>query len=153
MTSLDLVRRGRWWLGDDPCPDYSIGDRLKAQMMGYRAVADTVRSTVTGAGGDAMVARLSHLREQIDQYAEACENAGSSTSPCSVSGSRCTTLRRPGLRGRRISVDVCAADSGHVRLEGEIKNVGSARNGAVRLGSEFAGPAESEPGECPPLDA
>jgi len=59
------------WLEDNPCPDSSIGSRLKAQMMGYRAVADTVRSTVTEDGGDAMVARLSHLRELIDAHAEA----------------------------------------------------------------------------------
>ncbi len=61
------------WLEDNPCPDNAIGGRLKAQMMGYRAVADTVRSTVTESGGDAMVARLRYLREIIDAHVEAMD--------------------------------------------------------------------------------
>ena len=61
------------WLEHNPCPDPAIGKRLKAQMMGYRAVADTVRCTITEEDGDLMVARLGHLRRLIDQHARAID--------------------------------------------------------------------------------
>ncbi len=191
------------WLEDNPCPDSSIGGRLKAQMMGYRAVADTVRSTITEAGGDAMVARLSHLRELIDRHAKAideiaqlridvAENGESATGPstthrrrvprqsaawegiCSIEGDspfgsrecRVVDISMLGLGitlhhdspsrlvGRRISVDVpAAAESVRIRLEGEIKNAGPTRNGAIRVGIEFDGTAGSEPEEHTQLGA
>src|SRR5580704_4604797 len=46
------------WLEGNPCPDRSAGRHFAAQMMGYRAVADTVRSTITEDDGDAMVVQL-----------------------------------------------------------------------------------------------
>jgi hypothetical protein len=61
------------WLEHNPCPDRAIAKRLKAQLMGYRAVADTVRCTITEEDGDLMVARLGHLRRVIDQHAKAIE--------------------------------------------------------------------------------
>jgi hypothetical protein len=54
------------WIEHHPCPDKQLEKRLRAQMMGYRAVADTVRCTITEEGGDLMVARLSHHRTLID---------------------------------------------------------------------------------------
>ena len=42
-------------------------------MMGYRAVADTVRCTIVEEDGDLMVAQLGHLRRVIDQHAEAID--------------------------------------------------------------------------------
>lgn len=59
------------WIEHHPCPDERLGRRLRAQMMGYRAVADTVRCTITDDDGDLMVARLSHLRSVIDSHTEA----------------------------------------------------------------------------------
>ncbi len=67
------------WLELNPCPDRAIWRRLKAQMMAYRAVADTVRSTVVAADGDAMVAQLIDLREVIDQHADALDVMTTST--------------------------------------------------------------------------
>jgi PilZ domain len=61
------------WLEHNPCPDKAIERRLRAQMMGYRAVADTVRCTIVEEDGDLMVARLGHLRRVIDQHAEAID--------------------------------------------------------------------------------
>ena len=61
------------WIEHHPCPDKQLERRLRAQMMGYRAVADTVRCTITEEGGDLMVARLSHLRNVIDGHAEAID--------------------------------------------------------------------------------
>jgi hypothetical protein len=66
------------WLEDNPCPYKAVGKRLTAQMMGYRAVADTVRSTLTEEDGDAMVARLRHLRDVIDQHGEAIDEVAPS---------------------------------------------------------------------------
>ena len=74
----DVANLAVTWLEDNPCPDKAVGKRLRAQMMGYRAVADTVRSTITEEDGDAMVARLGHLREVIDQHAEAIDKAAPS---------------------------------------------------------------------------
>ena len=68
---FDLADLALRWLEVDPCPDHVVMSRLKAQMMGYRAVADTVRSTITNEDGDAMVAQLIHLRQVIEQHAEA----------------------------------------------------------------------------------
>jgi hypothetical protein len=59
------------WIERHPCPDVQLGRRLRAQMMGYRAVADTVRCTITEENGDLMVAQLRHLRRVIDSHAEA----------------------------------------------------------------------------------
>jgi hypothetical protein len=61
------------WLEGNPCPDKSAGRHFTAQMMGYRAVADTVRSTITEEDGDAMVVQLRHLRDVIDQHAQAID--------------------------------------------------------------------------------
>jgi hypothetical protein len=63
------------WIEHHPCPDKQLEKRLRAQMMGYRAVADTVRCTITEEGGDLMAARLSHLRQVIDQHAEAIDGS------------------------------------------------------------------------------
>jgi len=69
----DMANQGLRWLEVNPCPDRAIGRRLMARMMAYRAVADTVRSTLVAADGDAMVAQLIDLREVIDQHAEAID--------------------------------------------------------------------------------
>jgi hypothetical protein len=69
----DVANLAVEWLEDNPCPDFGVGRRFKAQMMAYRAVADTVRSTITGEDGDAMVAQLRHLRDVIDGHAGAIE--------------------------------------------------------------------------------
>ncbi len=61
------------WLKDNPCPDAAAGRRFKAQMMAYRAVADTVRSTIVAEEGDAMVAQLRELRSVIDQHTDAID--------------------------------------------------------------------------------
>ena len=74
----DVANLAVTWLEDNPCPDNAVGKRLTAQMMGYRAVADTVRATITGEDGDAMGARLRHLRDVIDQHAEAIDGAAPS---------------------------------------------------------------------------
>jgi hypothetical protein len=63
------------WIEHHPCPDKQLEKRLRAQMMGYRAVADTVRCTITEEDGDLMVARLSHLRRVIDLHAEAMDGS------------------------------------------------------------------------------
>ena len=63
------------WIEHHPCPDKQLERRLRAQMMGYRAVADTVRCTITVEDGDLMVTRLSHLRSVIDLHAEAIEGS------------------------------------------------------------------------------
>ena len=63
------------WIEQHPCPDKQLEKRLRAQMMGYRAVADTVRCTITEDDGDLMVARLSHLRQMIDQHTEAIDES------------------------------------------------------------------------------
>jgi hypothetical protein len=57
------------WLELNPCPDRAIGRRLESQMMAYRAVADTVRSTIVAADGGATKARLVDLRKMIGQHA------------------------------------------------------------------------------------
>ena len=69
----DVANLAVQWLEDNPCPDSGVGRRFKAQTMAYRAVADTVRSTITDEDGDAMVAQLRHLRDVIDQHAAAIE--------------------------------------------------------------------------------
>lgn len=63
------------WIEHHPCPDKQLEKRLRAQMMGYRAVADTVRCTITEEDGDLMVARLSHLRNVIDRHAHAIDES------------------------------------------------------------------------------
>jgi hypothetical protein len=62
------------WPEGNPCPDKSAGRHFTAQMMGYRAVADTVRSTITEEDGDAMVVQLRHLRDVIDHHSQAIDN-------------------------------------------------------------------------------
>jgi hypothetical protein len=74
----DVANLAVTWLEDNPCPDKAVEKRLTAQMMGYRAVADTVRSTIAEEDGDAMVVRLRHLRDVIDQHAEAIDEAAPS---------------------------------------------------------------------------
>ena len=63
------------WIEHHPCPDKQLEKRLRAQMMGYRAVADTVRCTITEEDGDLMAARLSHLRKVIDSHTEAIDDS------------------------------------------------------------------------------
>ena len=63
------------WIEHHPCPDKQLEKRLRAQMMGYRAVADTVRCTITEEGGDLMVARLSHLRKVIELHGQAIDES------------------------------------------------------------------------------
>jgi hypothetical protein len=63
------------WIEHHPCPDKQLEKRLRAQMMGYRAVADTVRCTITDEDGDLMVARLSHLRKVIDLHGDAIDES------------------------------------------------------------------------------
>jgi len=63
------------WIEHHPCPDKQLEKRLRARMMGYRAVADTVRCTITEEDGDLMVARLRHLRRVIDLHAEAIDGS------------------------------------------------------------------------------
>ena len=63
------------WIEHHPCPDKQLEKRLRAQMMGYRAVADTVRCTITEEDGDLMVARLNHLRKVIDSHTEAIDES------------------------------------------------------------------------------
>jgi hypothetical protein len=70
----DVANLAVQWLEENPSPDSGVGRRFKAQMMAYRAVADTVRSTITDEDGDAMVAQLRHLRDVIDQHADAIED-------------------------------------------------------------------------------
>ena len=67
------------WIEHHPCPDKQLEKRLRAQMMGYRAVVDTVRCTITEENGDLMVARLSHLRRVIDLHAEAIVGSAQET--------------------------------------------------------------------------
>jgi hypothetical protein len=63
------------WIEHHPCPDKQLEKRLRAQMMGYRAVADTVRCTLTEEDGDLMVERLSHLRKVIDGHTVAIDES------------------------------------------------------------------------------
>jgi hypothetical protein len=63
------------WIEHHPCPDKQLEKRLRAQMMGYRAVADTVRCTITEEDGDLMVARLSHLRKVIELHGQAIDES------------------------------------------------------------------------------
>ncbi len=72
---FDVANLAVQWLEANPCPDTTAARHLRAQMMGFRAVADTVRSTLIGADGDVMVARLWHLREVIEQHALAIEGS------------------------------------------------------------------------------
>lgn len=94
----DLANLALQWLDDNPCPDKSVGRQFKAQMMAYRAVADTVRSTITDEDGDAMVAQLRHLRDVIDRHSEATGVAYSPTyrlpAKAGPDGASITPLRR-----------------------------------------------------------
>lgn len=94
----DLANLALQWLEENPSPDNSVGRQFKAQMMGYRAVADTVRSTITDEDGDAMVAQLRHLRDVIDRHSEATGVAYSPTyrlpAKTCPEGASITPLRR-----------------------------------------------------------
>ena len=70
---FDMAHRAIRWLEHNACPDPAFGRRVKAEMMAYRAVADTVRSTILADEGDEMVAQLSDLRDVINHHAEATE--------------------------------------------------------------------------------
>ena len=193
---FDVANLAVQWLEANPCPDNAVGRRFRAQMMAYRAVADTVRSTIAEEDGDQMVARLCHLRDVVDRHAEAIDemvvprpllvpeagrDAGSveqfrrrvPRQPAYWDGTyriegepeagwrECRvidismfglglTLHHPAptqLVGRRIAVDVPAVgDSVCIRLEGEVRNAGPTAGGDVRVGIEFDGPAEWDPG-------
>lgn len=69
----EMADRAVRWLADNPCPDAATGRRFEAQMMAYRAVADTVRSTLVAQEDDAMVVQLSELRAVIDQHTESID--------------------------------------------------------------------------------
>jgi hypothetical protein len=193
----DMANLAVQWLEDNRCPDAAVGRRFKAKMMAYRAVADTVRSTITEEDGDAMVAQLGHLRNLVDHHADAIDeeallgthlvprsaglNEGSASQYrrrvprqpagwngiCSVEGDNPAGWREcrvidismfglaimfdhpsPSLLvGRRIAIDVPAiGDSVSIRLEGEVKNAGPTPLGAIRVGVEFDGFEEREPG-------
>lgn len=71
---FDMAHRAIRWLEHNACPDPAFGRRVKAEMMAYRAVADTVRSTILADEGDEMVAQLRDLRDVIDHHAEAIED-------------------------------------------------------------------------------
>jgi hypothetical protein len=71
---FDVAHRAIRWLEQNPCPDPVFGRRVKAEMMAYRAVADTVRSTILADVGDEMVTQMSDLRDVIDRHAEAIED-------------------------------------------------------------------------------
>ncbi len=95
----DVADQAVEWLVENPCPDTSLGWRFKAQMMAYRAVADTVRSAISDDDGDAMVAHLRHLRDVIDRHAEAIdemEEARTRTPPeeCGAGEGTVTPYRR-----------------------------------------------------------
>jgi hypothetical protein len=66
----DVANQAVRWLELNPCPDKAIGRRFKSQMIAYRTVADTVRSTIVAADGDAMAAQLIDRQEMIDQHAD-----------------------------------------------------------------------------------
>ena len=70
---FDMAHRAIRWLEHNACPDPAFGRRVKAEMMAYRAVADTVRSTIL-ADGDEMVAQLSDLRDVINHHGKATED-------------------------------------------------------------------------------
>jgi hypothetical protein len=72
---FDVADLAVHWIEHHPCPDKQLERRLCAQMMGYRAVADTVRSTITEDDGDLMVARLNHLRNVIDGHTDAIDGS------------------------------------------------------------------------------
>jgi len=78
---FDMANLAVHWLDNDPCPDIAIGRRFRAQMMSYRAVADTVRSSIVADDGDAMVAELRNLRTVIDRHVDAIGD-GSETGYC-----------------------------------------------------------------------
>jgi hypothetical protein len=59
------------WLELNACPDRETGRRIKAQMMVYGIVADTMRSTFVATEGDSTLAQLVDLRELLDQHADA----------------------------------------------------------------------------------
>jgi hypothetical protein len=59
------------WLELDTCPDSQIGRRFRTQMLIYRIVAKTARSTLLAKKGDAVVAQLVDLRELIDRQSNA----------------------------------------------------------------------------------
>jgi hypothetical protein len=69
-----MAHRAIRWLEHNACPDPAFGRRVKAEMMAYRAVADTMRSTILADEGDEMVAQLSDLRDVIDHLAEGIED-------------------------------------------------------------------------------
>ena len=71
---FDMAHRAIRWLEHNACPDLAFGRRVKAEMMAYRAVADTVRSTILADEGDEMVAQLSDLRDVINHHAKATED-------------------------------------------------------------------------------
>jgi hypothetical protein len=71
---FDMAHRAIRWLEHNACPDPAFGQRVMAEMMAYRAVADTVRSTILADEGDEMVAQLSGLRDVIEHHAEAIDD-------------------------------------------------------------------------------
>jgi hypothetical protein len=113
----DVANLAVTWLEDNPCPDKAVGKRLTAQMMGYRAVADTVRSTITEEGGDAVVARLRHLRDVIDQHAEAIDEAAPSRKQ--LLPENAAAQRGPVMHMRRRVPRQPAGWDGSCQIEGE----------------------------------
>jgi hypothetical protein len=69
----DMADQAVQWLMFNLCPDTEIGRRFRTQMIVYRMVAETVRSTLVAKAGDAIVAQLVDLRALIHQQAIAME--------------------------------------------------------------------------------
>jgi hypothetical protein len=67
----ELANQAVQWLELNSCPDRETGRRIKAQMIVYGIVADTMRSTFVATEADSMLALLVDLRELIDQHADA----------------------------------------------------------------------------------
>jgi PilZ domain-containing protein len=92
------------WLEDNPCPDQALGGHLRAQLIGYRDVADTVQSTFT-ADDDVAVAQLGRLRDVVDHHGVAIDEMAPSPTklvPGDVPGDVGVDLRSPDQWRRRV---------------------------------------------------
>ena len=64
----DMAERAVAWLDENPCPDESVASRFRAQMVAFRAIADTVRSTIADSNGDRMVTPPGHPRVVVEPH-------------------------------------------------------------------------------------
>jgi hypothetical protein len=67
---FDLAHRAIRWLEHNACPDPAFGRQVKAEMMAYRSVADSLRSTILADEGHEMVAQLNELQDVIDRHVQ-----------------------------------------------------------------------------------